>query len=638
MKKLTLLAIVSGLTASALTAAPNPQTNTNLLTGGTYYTLADGSRADLITSGSFTAADNVLRTAGANYAVAIFVDTDGAAFTGSNLTIYTGIKMDADGNPLTAGGDLATDPSQYVYSGTPGAKNINYNYGIIARNGAAVEVAAVNIMTFSHIEGNGLMAENARLIANNVAIVINTYSYANGGLAHNLGYLEIDGGTINTFNLNASEGGSGLTAWHSGTVVARHLTINAQIGANVYAGSVTVADSVIHADQKAYHTSVIPSGTGTVGQLDIINTVAVSDDVGLATEGGGSLVNISGGSLDAAGDLIISSGTGTKDLVLDRLTSATGSNALRVIGSNTTTVTVKHTDVSGQTQVSGTTTTTVTLDDSALTGDLTASEDATIAVTVSGSRSALLGDIEQNDRAVVTVILDDHATGRGGFNGGNLITDGDSAWTFDKDSHGNYGENNGTWNIGDYNVTFDNLTHTGTLTISVNSDTGDGGSIIVIGTADGDGTVHIDTTGNGQADPNQVLPGIVSGDGTEHWQWDPIDWGIDTIIKDGDHFIKQGTSSAGAVLNSAIAVQQSMWFAQQNSLLKRMGDLRYGARASRPLADKDVRVPYHSLIENIWLRSYGQQLNVGSQVSGKAYEQLIYGVDLGTDHKLTISA
>jgi outer membrane autotransporter protein len=182
------------------------------------------------------------------------------------------------------------------------------------------------------------------------------------------------------------------------------------------------------------------------------------------------------------------------------------------------------------------------------------------------------------------------------------------------------------------------MIHTGTVTISVNSDTGEGGSIIITNTADGEGTVHIDTIGNGQLNPNDVLPGIVSGDGTEHWQWDPIDWGIDTIIKDGDHFIKSGVSPAGAVLNSSVAIQQAMWFAQQNSLLKRMGELRYGARASRPLADKDVRVPYHSLIENIWIRSYGQQLNVGSQVAGKAYEQLIYGVDLGTDHKVTISA
>ncbi|MDR1305079.1 MAG: autotransporter outer membrane beta-barrel domain-containing protein [Verrucomicrobiales bacterium] len=280
----------------------------------------------------------------------------------------------------------------------------------------------------------------------------------------------------------------------------------------------------------------------------------------------------------------------------------------------------------------------VSFDNSTMTGNLTGSGTAILDITFSGSNSALLGDIAQHDHAVVTVTLSDGATGEGGFVGGNLITGSDSAWTFDKDSHGNYGENNGTWNIGDYEVIFDNMIHTGTITISVNSDTGEGGSITVTDTADGEGTVHIDATGDGKADPNKVLPGIVKGEGTDDWQWDPIDWGIDQLIKDGDHFVKNGTSPAGAVLNSAIAVQQSLWFAQQNSLLKRMGELRYGARASRPLADKDVRVPYHSLIENIWIRSYGQQLNVGSQVAGKAYEQLIYGVDLGTDHKFTLSA
>ncbi|MDR1146031.1 MAG: autotransporter outer membrane beta-barrel domain-containing protein, partial [Verrucomicrobiales bacterium] len=267
------------------------------------------------------------------------------------------------------------------------------------------------------------------------------------------------------------------------------------------------------------------------------------------------------------------------------------------------------------------------------TGDITNSGSG--ALTVNLNDSSLTGDITNLGDGPLTIILDNKSTGSGGFTGGNLVTGEDSVWTFNKDSHVNNGNNSGTINIGDHEVTFDHLTNTGTITISVNSDTGDGGSITV-DTADGEGTVHIDTTGNGKADPNKVLPGIVSGDGTENWQWDPIDWGIDTIIKDGDHFVKSGVSPAGAVLNSALAVQQSMWFAQQNSLLKRIGELRYGARASRPPAGGTPAL--HNLIENIWLRSYGQQLNVGSQVSGKAYEQLIYGVDLGTDHKFTISA
>ncbi|MDR1145301.1 MAG: hypothetical protein LBK71_04100, partial [Verrucomicrobiales bacterium] len=72
----------------------------------------------------------------------------------------------------------------------------------------------------------------------------------------------------------------------------------------------------------------------------------------------------------------------------------------------------------------------------------------------------------------MTVTLDHNSIGTGGFNGGDLITGTDSAWTFNQDSHGNYGENNGVWNIGDYEVIFDNMTHSGTVNISVNSDTG----------------------------------------------------------------------------------------------------------------------------------------------------------------------
>ncbi|MDR1305169.1 MAG: autotransporter outer membrane beta-barrel domain-containing protein, partial [Verrucomicrobiales bacterium] len=273
-----------------------------------------------------------------------------------------------------------------------------------------------------------------------------------------------------------------------------------------------------------------------------------------------------------------------------------------------------------------------------ISGPFNGNNDAVIDITVCGPGSILIGDTTQNDDSSVTITLDDGATGSGGFNGGNLTTGEGSTWTFNKNSHGHRGKNHGTWNVGDYEVIFDDLTNTGTININVNTDTdtGGGGSVVVTGTADGDGKIHIDTTGDGQEDPNKILPGVVTGDGTENWEWDPIDWGIDEIIKDGDHFVKHGTSPAGAVLNSAIAVQQSLWFAQQNSLLKRMGELRYGARTSRPLAGETPA--FHNLIENIWLRSYGQQLNVGSKVAGKAYEQLIYGVDLGTDHKFIISA
>jgi hypothetical protein len=80
----------------------------------------------------------------------------------------------------------------------------------------------------------------------------------------------------------------------------------------------------------------------------------------------------------------------------------------------------------------------------------------------------------------------------------------------------------------------------------------------------------------GNADPADILPGVV----TEGWTWDPIDGGLEEIITDGNGVRHNGASPAGTVLNSAVVLQQTLWFAQQNSLLKRLGDLRLSPAAA----------------------------------------------------------
>ncbi|MDR1304738.1 MAG: hypothetical protein LBK76_05890, partial [Verrucomicrobiales bacterium] len=410
--------------------------------------------------------------------------------------------------------------------------------------------------------------------------------------------------TVNTAGVDAH----GILVVNGGTVMLRDSAVTTR-----QAAVINIYDSTYRPGSGAPSRVILSGGTYDANGNALVGA-RIANDSSTALDTANAIVEIEHATVSGAQLLNNQLATGTIALTLTDV-DATNAGGITVSGSNAgvTTVTVNAgSGVNGAVINSG-----------------------SGALTVNLNNSALTGDVTNTGAGTLTIILDNDSVGTGGFAGGNLITGSDSAWTFDKDSHGNYGENHGVWNIGDYAVTFDNLTHSGTVTISVNSDTGDGGSITITDTADGEGTVHINTTGNGQLNPNDVLPGIVSGDGTEHWQWDPIDWGIDTIIKDGDHFIKSGVSPAGAVLNSSVAIQQAMWFAQQNSLLKRMGELRYGARASRPLAGE---TPAFHIIENLWLRSYGQQLNVGSQVSGKAYEQLIYGVDLGTDHKFTLSA
>ncbi|MDR1146300.1 MAG: hypothetical protein LBK71_09225, partial [Verrucomicrobiales bacterium] len=440
------------------------------------------------------------------------------------------------------------------------------------------------------------------------------------GIAADRSTVFIIGGTVTTVG-----GGNswGVSANYS-ELWLEHTVINA-LGNNAI-GIRSANNSMYHLDGVAITVSSANPNAGIYlesgGSVDGTGVTIDSVSYGVYSNHGASL-NLTDSSITTSGtravlEILLNSGSDTnmvftggtlartEDGNLLHLTGTAGAINVTfngvdltnggdiVTGTNNATVnTVSMTgdsDWHGDVVVSHTSTLTLDLDHSAMTGNIDASDNAVITVTssngttstgtvsgndhaiidltVSGSHSALFGDIAQHDHAVVTITIDNGATSSGGYHGGNLITGADSAWTFNKDSHVNNGINHGTFNIGDHEVTFDNLTNTGTLTISVNSDTGAGGTIIT-GTADGEGTVHIDTTGNGKLNPNDVLPGKVTGDGTEHWQWDPINWGIDTIVKDGDHFIKQGTSPAGAVLNSSVAIQQAMWFAQQNSLLKR---------------------------------------------------------------------
>ncbi|MDR1303634.1 MAG: autotransporter outer membrane beta-barrel domain-containing protein [Verrucomicrobiales bacterium] len=683
MKKLTLiLTILSALGASALAVSKSVTNEQNIVESDTAYDDAT-SNALTVTGGTYHGTDIALSAATDNrrgvYATssaklelndtAIDVSGNDAAgahiqygtmFTFNNLAItVSGSKVSADGQYVAAGLRVWFNEGAALVSGTnlnvttlnDNVNGIQVTNGTVLVDGGSITtfgIGAKGLMTYASVPYATVQAENMMITTHGDGATAVT-SISPGT------YVTLVSDTIATFGVNAS----GLYVAVGATLEAIDTVVNTSgvgaIGALVgyednWGGKIGDATLLLK-DNRIETTGAAADGLKLGVGVGVNQTVVVDGGRVMASEANGIGIAFADTAGTTSGSNTYGVFSGTYDITVKNQAVIQGKKNAVAVGTTTTgtdgvtadvpTTVMIHVEdgssLTGGIIAAGTADLTVDVNgSSALNGNVTASGSSAVNLTLSDS--TLLGDIAQNDKAVVTIILDDSATGRGGYNGGNLITGSDSTWIFTKDSHGNYGENNGTWNISDYEVIFDNMTHTGTLNINVNTDTGAGGSITITGTADGEGKVHIDTTGNGQLNPNDVLPGIVSGDGTDHWQWDPIDWGIDTIIKDGDHFIKQGTSPAGAVLNSAIAVQQAMWFAQQNSLLKRMGELRYGARASRPLADKDVRVPYHSLIDNIWIRSYGQQLNIGSKVAGRAYEQLIYGVDLGTDHKFTLSA
>ncbi|MDR1304034.1 MAG: autotransporter outer membrane beta-barrel domain-containing protein, partial [Verrucomicrobiales bacterium] len=614
----------------------------------------------VVTSGTVTEADQTYEA----------IPGQAALRVSGSATCYSGTRLTLSGIAVADNGHYGA----YVYDqGRLDLRDATISGGPVlngigaAATGSSIMTNTGGTITTTGSRGYGVLA-NSFANANLSRVTITTTGFGGYGVMADAASVSLSGVTITT----AGDAAFAVSVYNNSTltITGGAFTATGSDGRGVRSQDsfATLTDTVIvHTGPKSHTASgfhLAITGTAVLNNVNIIaDNVAAINLSGPASERPVLIIN--GGSL-VSGHSAVNFGA---DMNASAIVTITGVDLVAPIVINTeivsgeknapaAAVAITDSTLAGDIVSNILSTLTIDLNHSTLTGDLIANDNAiltvsgsngavitgavtgsgaaTLDLTVSGPGASLLGDIAQHDAAAVTITIDHGATGSGGFAGGNLITGGDSAWTFNKDSHGNYGENNGVWNIGDYEVIFDNMLHTGTLTISVNSDTGEGGSIAVIDTADGDGTVHINTTGNGKADPNKVLPGIVSGDGTEHWQWDPIDWGIDTIIKDGDHFIKNGTSPAGAVLNSSVAIQQAMWFAQQNSLLKRMGELRYGTRASRPPAGGTPA--FHNLIENLWLRSYGQQLNIGSQVAGKAYEQLIYGVDLGTDHKFTISA
>ncbi|MDR1305193.1 MAG: hypothetical protein LBK76_08230, partial [Verrucomicrobiales bacterium] len=456
-----------------------------------------------------------------------------SSFVGNDLVIVIGDANSSASYGLYASAAVITGSNVAITtSGSSGHAVQSIEYGVVDLTDVRINTSGHNAdglrayrdgtiyVTGGEINTSGSWAAGVDLLGVRTSYVVltnvnvtTTGSYAqailaNSGTGNNLKTLVINGGTFRS----AQGYGIGINVPHNLGDAAEYLLQSGTMDITVR------GDAEVSGGAGGLYATSIRTGTDSSGQLVKVDTPLL---VNINLETASSL----------AGDVSLLGST-TTTLTLSDTASLTGD--LTASGSTITTVNLASGTLAGDVTANDEAVITITgTAGSAIVGDVTGNDNAVIDLTVTGSDSTFTGDIARNDNAVVTVTIDHGATGSGGFNGGNLITGEDSTWTFNQDSHGNNGENHGTWNIGDYNVTFDNLTHTGTVTISVNSDTGAGGSIIVTGSAGGDGTVHIDTTGNGKADPNDVLPGVVTGDGTEHWQWDPINWGIDTIIKDG---------------------------------------------------------------------------------------------------------
>ncbi|MDR1011378.1 MAG: hypothetical protein LBM04_09695, partial [Opitutaceae bacterium] len=97
-------------------------------------------------------------------------------------------------------------------------------------------------------------------------------------------------------------------------------------------------------------------------------------------------------------------------------------------------------------------------------------------LNVNVNASTLTSDIANTGGGVTALALDADSHGRGRFNGGSLsLLDTLSTWNFTAPSTLDHVSNAGTLDLGDHETRFGALHHTGTLNLTVDTDTGAGG-------------------------------------------------------------------------------------------------------------------------------------------------------------------
>jgi hypothetical protein len=273
-------------------------------------------------------------------------------------------------------------------------------------------------------------------------------------------------------------------------------------------------------------------------------------------------------------------------------------------------------------------------------GDITNSGSGTLALELNAS--SLTGDVTNGGDGTLTINLDNASAGAGGFTGGVLnIRDTASRWTFAKNSTPDRIDNHGVIHVGGHGnyiaVHSDSISGNGTWYFPVDSDTG--AKSTVTGSTATTSHPHgkIDAIGDGYLELKTVTANLVTGKNKENWIWDDFNWGLEKYTQDdhdsdgNPHFTQQGASPAGAVFNSAVVLQQAMWSAQNDSLAKRLGDLRLADLSDRAdRTDRSDRTdqpdrpdrsnqPHNTAA--LWMRAYAQHLNLDAEVAGHRFTQ-----------------
>ncbi|WP_271196401.1 autotransporter outer membrane beta-barrel domain-containing protein [Pseudomonas turukhanskensis] len=446
----------------------------------------------------------------------------------------------------------------------------NNSVGVSSQGGTAIlsNIAISTAGTQSH----GLYASGstARMDATNINISLDKIG---------AGVFAIDNSVINldTGSVTTREGGIGLYAARGGNISAADFLINAEGDggrALVAANGATLTLGRVHASANGVSGAALQSIAGASTQL---NNVSMEDGSLTATKG--SAIAVLGGQLD----LSLKNVTVTGQQVLDVNQSATG---------------VAHGNVN------------VTAQNSLLVGD----------VRVAGASS---GDTRlQLDRSVLT----------GAVQGLDQLDLLNSQWNMTADSRLVGLNNQGT-------VAFE--TGAGFKTLTLEGDLTGGGTFVmntdlaglrgdllhILGTTQGNHTLAVADSGKepAKADEKLMLVNGNGGDGRFALAGRPhVDAGAFryTLEQQGDDWFLRNTSlrpgpdnisdGSNAALGSQAAAA-TLWAAEMNALVKRLGELRMGN-------DKG----------GVWTRGIGKTYKIDNGY-GRGFEQSVRGMEVGAD-------
>ncbi|MBT2341803.1 MULTISPECIES: autotransporter outer membrane beta-barrel domain-containing protein [Pseudomonas] len=253
---------------------------------------------------------------------------------------------------------------------------------------------------------------------------------------------------------------------------------------------------------------------------------------------------------------------------------------------------------------------------------------STANMTVDNSQ--LVGDVVADSGATANITLQNQATLTGRLeNVANLAINSQAQWNMvDTGTVENLSMDGGAIKFGNptefYKLSVDNLSGNGTFIMDANFATGQVDTLEVTGTATGNHTVLMGSSG---ADPTGAgaIPviHIAAGDAQFSMLNGPVDLGAYSydLVKQGDNdwyldvasrIISPGTRSVLALFNTAPTV----WYGELSTLRSRMGEVRRDA-------DK----------AGGWIRAYGNKFDVSAS-SGVGYQQTQQGLSFGADAPL----